>query len=778
MTLNTSINRRRFLSSSGLAVGALLTLGMFPYDIPRYPADAQGPEALKLSHFPSALHALVWRNWNLVPTKRIAKTVGASLGEIRDLAQQMGLPAEQLISESQWERSYLTVIRRNWHLLPKSQLLVLMDWTPEQLEFTLVEDDFFYIKLGSLKPKCETIDYKESLAKLDKGELAEFKRRLRAVFPAGLPVQKEPLFHFVKELSQQAEKTTDAEQQESMFSPRLAYPYFALFGDPLLSESDNSYPDAYLNKIHSKGVDSIWMHIVLSKISPFPWDEKQSKNWQKRLHNLAKLVDRAGSKGIKIFLYLNEPRNQTTEFFAKYPHLRGSGNSLCTSKIEVQQYLTESLALISERVPGLGGFFSITASENPTHCWSHSKGDQCATCGPKGPAEVIATLNNIYIDAIHSGFEKRKGQNGNIRGNNEKPKLIVWDWGWQDGIAEVVLPSLKNDSTSFMSVSEWNLPIERGGVKSQVGEYSISSIGPGPRASKHWEIAKRNNILCVAKIQANNSWEIGAVPYIPALYNVGQHVSNLRNAGVTGLMLGWSLGGYPSPNLELVDMLGKNKDMPFEKAILEVANNRFAEYGPVVAKAWRLFSTAFREFPYHVGVVYNAPLQAGPSNLLWSRETNYKSTMVGLPYDDLTSWRSIYPETVFISQLEKVCQGFAQGVDLLHNTINGKSDNDSIVQVKKELNIAESILLHYQSIINQSNFIINRRILAASNAAEVRADLRKILQSEMDIAFKLAEIQGSDSRIGFEASNQYFYVPQDLFEKVLNCSKLIDFYKV
>lgn len=778
MTLNSSINRRRFLSSSGLAVGAFLTLGMFPYEIPRYQSDAQGPEALALSHFPSRLHALVWRNWNLVPTKRIAKTVGASLGEIRSLAHEMGLPAEKPVSESQWERSYLTVIRRNWHLLPKSQLLILMDWTPEQLEFTLVEDDFFYIKLGSLKPKCEPIDYKESLAKLDKGQLVEFKSRLLAAFPAGLPVQKEPFFYFVKELSQQVEKTTNTEKQESMFSPRLAYPYFALFGDPLLSESDDSYPDAYLNKIHSKGIDSIWMHIVLSKISPFPWDEKQSKNWQKRLHNLAKLVERAGRKGIKIFLYLNEPRNQTDEFFAKYPHLRGSGNSLCTSNVEVQEYLMESLALISERVPGLGGFFSITASENPTHCWSHNKGDQCAACGPKGPAKVIASLNNLYIEAINAGFENRKVQAGNTNGNNEKPRLIVWDWGWQDGIAEVVLPSLKNDSISFMSVSEWNLPIERGGVKSQVGEYSISSIGPGPRAIKHWEIAKKNNILCMAKIQANNSWEIGAVPYIPALYNVGQHVSNLRNAGVTGLMLGWSLGGYPSPNLELVDMLGKNKEMPYEKAILAVANNRYAAYGPVVAQAWKLFSTAFREFPYHVGVVYNAPLQAGPSNLLWSKETNYKSTMVGLPYDDLTSWRSIYPETVFISQLEKVCRGFAEGVEVLRTAISGKSADDSKIQVQKELNIAESILLHYGSIINQSNFIIKRRMLSASNSAEVKADLRKILQSEMDMAFKLAEIQGSDSRIGFEASNQYFYVPQDLFEKVLNCSKLIDLYKV
>ena len=31
-----------------------------------------------------------------------------------------------------------------------------------------------------------------------------------------------------------------------------------------------------------------------------------------------------------------------------------------------------------------------------------------------------------------------------------------------------------------------------------------------------------------------------------------------------------------------------------------------------------------------------------------------------------------------------------------------------------------------------------------------------------------------DSRIGFEASNQYYYVPLDLVEKVLNCRDLLD----
>ena len=37
-----------------------------------------------------------------------------------------------------------------------------------------------------------------------------------------------------------------------------------------------------------------------------------------------------------------------------------------------------------------------------------------------------------------------------------------------------------------MSVSEWDMPIRRGGVDSVVGEYALSAIGPGPRATRHW----------------------------------------------------------------------------------------------------------------------------------------------------------------------------------------------------------------------------------------------------------------------------------------------------
>ena len=38
--------------------------------------------------------------------------------------------------------------------------------------------------------------------------------------------------------------------------------------------------------------------------------------------------------------------------------------------------------------------------------------------------------------------------------------------------------------------------------------------------------------------------------------NVARHAANLRGLGVNGLMLGWTLGGYPSPNLEVVAEIG------------------------------------------------------------------------------------------------------------------------------------------------------------------------------------------------------------------------------
>jgi hypothetical protein len=703
----------------------------------------------------------------------MAEVLNTDPETIREIGLAMGLPETQPITEDQWRRSYITIIRRNWHLLPYDQLLQLLDWTPEEMAFTLREDDFLWVKLGQLKPRCDPLVYKPPNAATQERE-NKIRKMVEEHFPDGVGVRGEPLFSFVRELSTPP-ATEPGERIESLFSPRYCYSYFALYGDPLLDEKLDPYPEGYLARLAGSGVNGVWLQGVLFKLAPFPWDESLSEGYQTRLENLRKLVAKGKKYGIGVYLYLNEPRSMPLSFF-EAPNNKGlkplardnlkgvvenDYAAMCTSTDPVREYLREGIASISRAVPDLAGFFTITGSENLTNCWSHHQGQNCPRCGPRGPAEVISEVNRIIkegIDQAGAGAE-----------------LICWDWGWQDDWALETIDQLP-DGVSFMSVSEWSIPIERGGVQTVIGEYSISTIGPGPRATRHWNRARAHGLKTLAKIQANNTWELSSVPYIPALENVAQHAANLREAGVDGLQLSWTLGGHPSPNLEVVAELGKPDAPSVDEALLNVARNRYGEtHAENVVEAWKKFSEAFSEFPYHGGTMYNAPQQMGPANLLWGEPTGYRSTMVGFPYDDLDSWRAVYPPEVFVDQFGKVAVGFTSGAGSI-----GKESH--AIQVGSplwdEIQIAKACAIHFGSVVNQATFVDARDRLDSTTEAEQRAELlavmKKALKDEIDSAKRLHDIQCQDSRIGFEATNQYFYIPVDLAEKVLNGYDLLE----
>lgn len=152
--------------------------------------------------------------------------------------------------------------------------------------------------------------------------------------------------------------------------------------------------------------------------------------------------------------------------------------------------------------------------------------------------------------------------------------------------------------------------------------------------------------------------------------------------------------------------------------------------------------------------------------------------MVGFPYDDLTGWRSVYPPQVFISQMEKVATGFAGGVATFHAALPVRPTTNSDFALLGELRIASAVELHFRSVANQARFVFARNALAktatAAEAFPLLAELERLLQNEMKLARELHSVQRVDARIGFEASNQYYYVPVDLMEKVLNCQDLLE----
>ncbi len=754
------------------------------------------PAPIIARHFPDRVHEFVWRNWNAVEPAKLAKLLGTSVENVNTAAESMGLPPAAEVPPEMKTRGYITLIRRNWHLLPYEQLLELVEMTPEQLAFTLREDDFLWVKLGALKPKCEPLRY-TAPDEAAQRRAAEIKRVVEEDFGEELRRPAEPRFNFVRQLSNlppglAPPKSADAQQS----ALRFIYSYFALFGDPLLDPQLDPYPEGLLRRLSDLGVNGVWLHVVLRDLAPggtaFP---EFGAGHEQRLANLRAIVERAKKYGIGVYLYMNEPRAMPAAFFQVKgrAEMAGVGEgefvALCTSHPAVRQWMGDALAHVFRQVPDLGGVFTITASENLTNCAVRGNWRSCPHCKNRTDTEIIAEVNATIEEGVHR--------------SNPKAKVIVWDWGWRGhGDAPDIIARLPK-SVWLMSVSEWSLPLNRGGVRTSVGEYSVSAVGPGPRATRHWKLAQEAGLKTVAKVQLNNSWELSTVPYLPVMDLVAEHCRNLASAGVDGMMLTWSMGGYPSPNLEIAARFRvKGSPRPagegqgvrastvtsaiptIEEVLNSLAAERYgAEGAPLARKAWTAFSTALREYPFHISVLYECPVQVGPANPLYLEKTGYKATMVGIPYDDVTAWRGAYPTEVFATQFEKVAAGWRLGIPALRAAAQ-TAPPERREEAQTELRFAEAAQVHFQSVANQTRFILARDALANSSNAlsadqrnRLRGEIRRCLQSEIALARQLFTLTREDSRIGFEASNQYIYLPLDLAEKVINCRWLLDQYQ-
>jgi hypothetical protein len=747
-------------------VGMILTLTLRPLATADELPAVSERLPVAAPHFPDTVHAFVWRNWQLVEPQRLAAVLGTTADNVTELAVSMGLPRKVSVPREMPKRGYITLVRRNWHLLPYDQLTQLLGITPAEFAFRLREDDALYTKLGLLKPRCERLEYKQPNDRA-RQRAAEIKNLVQREFGDQLNQPAEPRFGFVASLSRPPDPQPAIRKHDSMERLRFIYSYFAMFGDPLADSKLDPFPDGLLARLSAQGVNGIWLHTVLRQLAPGGPDFPEfGDGHEARLANLRKLVQRAKRYGIDVYLYVNEPRAMPKAFFEHRPEMAGVEEgeyvAMCTSNPRVRRWVGDSLTYVFREVPDLGGVFTITASENLTNCASHNHRRGCPHCAQRTDAEIQAEINTVISDGVHRAAPAAK--------------VIAWDWGWNGhGDARNTIALLPN-SVWLMSVSEWALPIERGGIKSVVGEYSMSAVGPGPRATQHWDYAKQRGLKTVAKVQLNNTWELSAVPYLPVLDLVAEHCDRLAKADVDGMMLSWSLGGYPSLNLELAQEFAARPAPNASTALQAVAERHFGpQAAPLVRQAWTKFSRAFREYPYSGAVLYNAPQQMGPANLLYGQPTRYSAMRVGIPYDDLNGWRGPYPPQNFAAQFQKVADGWAEGlVDL--EAAQSLVPADLRAAAVADLRVAHAAQLHFASVANQTRFIMVRDALLAAqedaNTDSERQKLTSILDREIELAKRLFQLASADSRLGYEASNQYYYVPLDLVEKVIDCDYL------
>lgn len=679
---------------------------------------------------PTAWQTVILRNYGYVPVSRIAKTLGCDEQTVRDEAKKLNLVYRDYESDFQ-KNGYITIIRNNWYLLPYDQLLTLLDISEEKLDFILKNDDFLDVKLGRIKPEVSEVRY----SPLTKEQESETQYCATLIEKYSVPVAVKPFDFFAEN-----------KQNEGVIlanGMRIVHGYLSPCGDAFSTKCEDTLPSVLLKKYQSAGVNGIWLHALLSALSPYPFAPRLSQDYKQKRENLKAIISRCKKYGIKVFLYLNEPRALPSDSLPQYDHLIGwkEKRTLCFEKQEVRDYLYNAVYDLCNEVPEIGGFFTITMSENATHC-NYVRGSQCPVCKDLPPEKTCAEINNVILRAIKNA--------------NSKAELIanLWGWspfmGWTESQTQRGL-ELLDQEVSVMCVSEFDLDINKGGIKGKIIDYSISNPGPSQISKDILAYAQKTGHKTYAKIQASNSWECSAVPYIPAFDLVHEHLCNLNKLGVKNLFLTWTLGGYPSPAIEIASQFNESFDLD------EWYEQKFGKDAQTVHDGIKTLCSAFREYPFSITMLYNSPKTLGPANL-WEIEREEKtSTMVCYAFDDYENWLVPYPYEIYISQFEKVINLWKEGVTILEKVERTPS-------VEEIIRYAKVALCHFTTDLLQTKYSFVKRL-------GDREQMKELISKEKQNAIDLLNLFVTDAKIGYEASNHYFYTYPNLIEKILRMEK-------
>ena len=689
---------------------------------------------IAVKYLPTTWQTVIFSYYGLISAGNIAKVLRCDEDTVKREAERLGLTGFSG-SVGFEKRGYITAIRNAWFILPYRQICELIGKTEKELDAILENEDFLRVKLGDFKPKCEEVIY-APLSEEQKAATARVADKISA-----LAIRGGRYFDFFSG----KDTVLDAVKADGN---RIIHGYLTPCYDVFSRDCEEYVPDGLLAEYAARGINGLWVHGLLSSLSPYPFDEEKSAGYGERRQNLKRLIERAAEYGIKIYLYFNEPRALETDGFSRFPELKGRTegkySALCFSKEETRQYLYNAVKDLVSAADGLGGIMTITMSENLTHC-NYRPGNDCPYCRDVPPERTAADVNNVIMRAV-----KDSGKDVEVIAN-------LWGWspfmGWDEERTMRGLSYLDKD-VSVMCVSEYGLKIEKGGTPSEIIDYSISNVGPSELTVKVLSAAKAQGHKIYAKIQINDSWECSAVPYLPVYDLQYEHIKKLSAIGVKDFMLTWTLGGYPSP---VMDLVAEYADKGEDFSLWEWYKKIYGNDAETARRAVKKFCEGFAEYPFSIDGLYYSPKTLGQANLCPVEDSGLRSTMVCYSYDDYETWVKPYGVEVYLSQYKKLLEKWKEGIDLC-------GEAEGLAEMKR---YALAAYLHFRADALQTEFAYVKR----KSGTEKRI---KYLFSEMKKdAETLISLMREDGTIGYETSNHYFYTDRDLIAKILYIDAVI-----
>lgn len=542
------------------------------------------------------------------------------------------------------------------------------------------------------------------------------------------------------------------------------------YRDELLDDIDY-YPEEYLNRLAREGTNGVWISIKFKEIcksSVIP-EYACSKDVERRLEKLRRVVKRCRRYGIKVFLFGIEPEplDSNSAVIREFPDIAGArisadSSCLCLSSGIGKQYLEEALYFLFSKVPHLGGYINISVGEQPTHCYSAGYTTTCTKCAERSPSEVL----NDGIRAMERGMHRA----------NPDAELIIWPYS-QFSVWGVANTEEYARHIPEKAVLQYNF--ETAGIKEELGkkhrifDYLLSYIGP----SEHFSTCAKNIVKSggriSAKLQIANSHEVATVPFVPVPGNIYGKFKAMRELGVSMYMGCWFFGGCPSVMTKAAAELSFEPFPKSEKEFLtRLAETCWGKNADKVVKAWTFFQKGYNNYPVNSLVGYYGPMHDGPVWPLYLNTVNkplvptwrlkkYASAEYLPPAGDRIGEFITHDYSIedILTLFGIINENWEKGMKILRSI---RSDYLDDPEHLRDIGVAEALGLQFKSGLNITRFYDLREQLNGlepGNKLELLAQMKGIVRNELEIDRKLLGLCREDSRLGYhgEAEGHKYY---------------------
>ena len=549
-----------------------------------------------------------------------------------------------------------------------------------------------------------------------------------------------------------------------------------------LTDDIDYYPDAYLDKLAHEGINGLWLTMYFRDL-PSSIFSGRGQDFEKRIAKLRRTVEKCARYGIRIFIFLSEPKkfgsNQKLQPLREaelHPELAGSAyryhnldlRMFCTSSETGIAYLKESLSQIFSAVPELGGVINIMLGEDNGSCAAFETTeaepippeDRCPRCSRRDHADIFREQALAFSQTIHR--------------YNPEAEYIGWFYAPRQHDGSPYMERLKHIAEKWPDEASLMFNFESGGTSMQLGkkrvvlDYSLAYVGPSELFASVARTAPRT----AAKLQVGCSHEDASVPFIPVPANLYEKYRFLHRAGVSSVMQCWYFGNYPglmnkaAGELSFEPFPGDETDF-----LTALARPDWRSDAPLAAKAWSLFSEAYRKFPSNINFEWYGPLHhcivwplhlfpvdqpISPSWIL-KRYPEVSGDRIG---ECFGYFHTLDEGLQLCTEMSRIWQ---QGADIL-DSLRGAYGNDP--GRLADIRLAAAIGLQMKSACNLLRFYSLREDMLFYKRDHLE-EMRRIVESEIGNTREMAGLCLQDNRLGYHPEAEGFlFFPEKLNARI------------